>query len=68
MLNTDQISSIISEFRKLTQKDSISPESLGYILSLLHKAIEDAAAQKTEIPKIPSFRYDSATRALYITY
>lgn len=68
MLNTTNISSLISEFRKLSDKDAISPESLGYILSLLLKAIEQAAEEKTEIPKMPTFRYDSVTRALYITY
>lgn len=68
MLNTAQISVIISEFRKINEKDSISPESLGYILSLLLKAIEDTAAQQADPPKVPSFLYDSQTRALYITY
>lgn len=68
MMNTTNISSLISDFRKLSDKDSISPESLGYILALLLKAIEQAAQEKTEIPKMPAFRYDSVTRALYITY
>ena len=43
-INTTTISQLISDFRALSQKDSISPESLGILLQRLADLINTAAA------------------------
>ena len=43
-INTSTITQLISDFRALSQKDSISPESLGVLLQKLADLINSAAA------------------------
>lgn len=43
-INTSTITQLISDFRALSQKDSISPESLGVLLQRLADLINSAAA------------------------
>ena len=43
-INTSTITQLISDFRALSQKDSISPESLGVLLQKLADLINTAAA------------------------
>ena len=43
-INTSTITQLISDFRALSQKDSISPESLGVLLQRLADLISSAAA------------------------
>ena len=43
-INTSTITQLISDFRALSQKDSISPESLGVLLQKLADLINSAAS------------------------
>ena len=47
-INTKSVSQLIAEFRKLQAKDSITPESLGYILR------RPVTLQYTKVAKIQS--------------
>ena len=43
-INTSTITQLISDFRALSQKDSVSPESLGVLLQKLADLINSAAS------------------------
>ena len=45
-INTSTITQLISDFRALSQKDSISPESLGVLLQRLANLINSAASDE----------------------
>ena len=45
-INTSTITQLISDFRALSQKDSISPESLGVLLQRLADLINSAASDE----------------------
>ena len=45
-INTSTITQLISDFRALSQKDSISPESLGVLLQKLADLINSAASDE----------------------
>ena len=47
-IDTKSISQLISEFRKLQTKDSITPESLGYILQRLADLLATAGTSETQ--------------------
>lgn len=47
-IDTKSLSQIISEFRKLQTKDSISPESLGYILQRIADLLATAGTSETQ--------------------
>ena len=46
-IDVKSISQLISEFRKLQTKDSITPESLGYILQRLADLLATAGTSET---------------------
>lgn len=54
-MDTSNLNNLISVFRALAQKDSITPESLGYLLSLISGLLDEAVtsgaldATKTEV-------------------
>lgn len=47
-IDTKSLTQIISEFRKLSAKDSISPESLGYILQRIADLLATAGTSETQ--------------------
>lgn len=58
--DTTQILKLISEFRKLQAKDSITPESLGYLLNLLATLIDQVNGltpeQEAEMKKLTDWK------------
>ena len=53
-IDTKSLSQLITEFRKFTAKDSVSPESLGYILQCIADLLLPAGTSETvaELKKI----------------
>lgn len=66
-IDTTSLRNLISEMRLLQAKDSITPESLGYILDRMVTAVEELDNKPVPIPVIPTFLYDSQKRTLFIT-
>ena len=54
-IDTKSLSDIISDFRALTAKDSITPESLGYIL----QRIADLSLLPAPLKQFPKFKHCS---------
>ena len=46
-IDTKSLTDLITEFRKITAKDAISPESLGYILQRIANLLATAGTQET---------------------
>lgn len=47
-IDTKSLTQIITEFRKLSAKDSITPESLGYILQRIADLLATAGTSETQ--------------------
>ena len=59
-IDTKSLSQLIAEFRKLQTKDSITPESLGYILQRIADLLATAGTSETQA--IPGNWYNALSK------